>query len=548
MDLPMINQDNFDIALATLAVHVNDKMIFSIDTEKPIKGASITEDMRKQIRRQSYYIECAFLNCNFNAVGFSGTRFVSCQFGNNNYAGANMTSCEFKSVVFEPRGLNRVELRSVSFNKSIFSNCIFENVDILSCRFMDAVFHNCTFKYSKMRLCSLENTRFIDCNFDSMNFSTGNLSYAEFSGGTYQNCIYSFHSTPSAFGLLRNLDISSNINYVYSADAKANKLSFLEYKNLLPMFETYYLYYEKYFPLANLYSFQGKSDMTFLAIREGILRSVHKKDFRMLKHLSKLVFVNSIFTGMQRKELFDLLQEWISKETLSLAEYYQFQLAEPELRRNLLDSNYEKPTIHFYIDTNIDSNEQEKHNYFLSELDLVMQECSFQSKYIELRHNSPYRDTLTVICENLNQISQVINMIYCSLGGFLLITHGISKAITTHQNVVLNQDTHKKNVIEREQMLFELQKQKRSNELELKQKEIELRKEEAEIKKLEAETAKLQLEAQALQLDNEKILKKAQIHQERLQNKNIVIEISHTSENIKTTSFPKMMRFYKKNF
>ncbi len=97
-------------------------------------------------------------------------------------------------------------------------------------------------------------------------------------------------------------------------------------------------------------------------------------------------------------------------------------------------------------------------------------------------------------------------------------------------------------------MLFELQKQKRSNELELKQKEIELRKEEAEIKKLEAETAKLQLEAQALQLDNEKILKKAQIHQERLQNKNIVIEISHTSENIKTTSFPKMMRFYKKNF
>lgn len=543
----MINQDNFEMALSTLAVHVNDKMIFSINTEKPIKGAFITEDMRKQIRRQSCYIECTFLNCNFNAVGFSGTRFISCQFGHNNYAGANMTSCEFKNVVFESFGLNRVELRSVSFNKSIFSDCRFEDVDILSCRFMDTIFHNCTFRCSKMRLCSLENARFIDCHFMSMNFSTGNMSYAEFSGGTYQDCICSFHSTPSAFGLLKNLDMSCDNNYIYSAGVKTNQLSFLEYKNLLPMFETYYLYYEKYFPLANIYSFEDKNDMTFLAIQEGILRSIQKKDFRMLKHFSKLVFVNAIFTGKQRKELFDLLQQWISNETLSLAEYYQFQLAEPELRRNLLDSNYEKPTVHFYIDTNINSDEQEKHNYFLSELDLVMHECIFQTKYIELRHNSPYRDTLTVICDNLSQISQVINMIYCSLGGFLLITHGFSKAITNYQNTVLNQDTHKKNIIEREQMQLELQKLKEDNELDRKHKEIELRREEAEIKKIEAETAKLQLEVQALQLNNEKILKKAQIHQKKLQNRNIVIEISHTSENIKTTSFPEMMRFYKKN-
>lgn len=554
MDLPMIEQSNFEVAMTVLSSHVNDKMIFTIDTEKPIKGVHISEDMYKQIRRQSHYIDCTFSNCNFNSVGFSGTRFVDCQFGINNYSGANMTSCEFNNVMFETMEPDKIEMKRVAFNKSIFSDCRFQDVDILSCRFMDTVFNNCIFIRSKMRLCSLENARFVDCQFMEMNFITGNMSYSEFSGGTYKNCVCSFHSLPSAFGLLKNLNKSSNANYVYSANVKSNRISLLEYIDLLPMFETYYLYYEKYFPLANIYSFEGKNDMSFTAVRQGILHCVQKKDFRMLKYFCKLVFVNEIFTEKHRKELFDLLQEWISNETLSLSEYYQFQMAEPEIRRNLLNNNYEKPTIHFYIDTNIDSDEYEKHNYFLREIDSIMKECVFQSKFIEVRHNSPYRDTLTVICENLNQVSQILNMIYCSLGGFILLTHGISKAITNHQNIVLKQDEHKKNVIEQEQMQFELQQLKDNKEYECKKKELEyqirkleLEQKEIEIKKAEAETAKLLIEAQKMQLnlDNEKIIKSASEYQKKLQTRNIVVEVSHTSENIKTTSFPEMMRFRK---
>ena len=541
MNLPIVEQANFEIAMASLSSHVNDKMIFIIDTEKPIKGALISEDMYKQIRRQSHYIECTFLNCNFNSVGLSGTQFISCQFGINDYSGANMTSCEFTDVLFESTESGRIQMKRVAFNKSIFSGCIFQDIDILSCRFMDAVFHNCTFIRSKMRLCALENTRFVDCNFIEMNFSTGNMSYSEFSGGIYRNSVFSFHSTPLAFGLLKNLAKSNYSNYVYSAGRESHRISFAEYTDLLPMFETYYLYYEKYFPLANIYSFQGKNDMTFTAIRQGILRCVQKKDFRMLKYFSKLVFVNGIFTKENRKELFELLQCWISNESLSLLEYYKFQMAETEILRNLLNSNYEKPTIHFFLNTNINANEYEKHNYFLRELENIMGECNYESKFMEMRHNSPYSDTLTVICDNLDQVGQILNMIYCSLGGFLLLAHGVDKAITNYHNFILNRDTHKKNKIELEQMQFELQKSKDNAELEKKQKEIEIRKAEAETAKLLVETQKLELD-----IDNEKIFETAQKYHNELQERSIIVEVSHTSENIKTASFAEMIQFHRK--
>ncbi|MBR1742741.1 MAG: hypothetical protein IJ733_12915, partial [Lachnospiraceae bacterium] len=56
-ELPLVEEENFELALTDLSKHVNDVEIFQLNSEIQIKGATISENMHQKVRRQSHYIE-----------------------------------------------------------------------------------------------------------------------------------------------------------------------------------------------------------------------------------------------------------------------------------------------------------------------------------------------------------------------------------------------------------------------------------------------------------------------------------------------------------
>lgn len=547
-ELPLVEEENFELAVTDLSKHVNDVEIFQFNSEIPIKGATISENMHQKVRRQSHYIECTFVDSVFDSVGLSGTKFIRCQFKTSDYTGANMSSCSFENVTWIGDRNDRLIVKRVSFNRSIFTDCTFENVNFLSSRFMDTVFYNCNFIRCKMRLCALENTSFNECMFDEMDFSTGNMSFSEFSKLRSRNSIFSFHSLNFTFGLLKTLSNSPDVNYVYSANSK--RILYSEYIKMFPEFEMYYIHDGKYFPLVNLYSLQGKKDLAFLAVKEGYRYAVQTKDFRMIKYYSKQIYVNDIFDAALRRKLYNQLQDWLHKAKLSVSENFQFQLEAYDIRKYLLANNYEKPTIYVDLQTNIDSNEIEKNDFMLNMLEVILLDCEYCSKSIEYKHNSDFAYLITMVFDNIAQINHVLILLYGSLGGFWLFGKTIKQMVGAFQEIQQKNDQHHANKLANEKARLELEYLIEDHVLEHEQKELELQKMRNDVmltttqqNETSDETEQIVAETYILQ-NNPEIIQKSKKNYETLVKKNISVKISHYSENIETAPLPEMVQFH----
>lgn len=547
-DLPLIEEINYEFAISDLKEHVNDVNIFNYNSEIPIKGAVISEDMQKKVRRQSHYIDCIFVDSDFYAVGLSGSKFIDCSFKKNHYTGANMSSCIFQDVKWIGTEDEHLDVKRISFNRSVFTDCVFIYVDFNSSRFMNAVFYNCSFIKCKMKLCALENTLFNDCIFDGVDFRTGNMSFSTFNGIQSRNSVYSFHSLNFTFGLLKGLAECTEQNYVYSASRE--KITFSEYINLFSDFETYYIHDKKYFPLANIYSFQNKEDLTMLAMKEGLRYAIQTNDFRMLKYYSKLAYVNDIFNPSIKRWLFDQIQIWVEKANLSTSEIFQYQLESQDIRRYLLMNNYQKPTIYIDVKTNIDSNELERNSLFIKTLEHILQKCDCYSKSTEYKHNSDFSYFLTLVFDNLDTINHALFIIYGSLGGFFLFGKTVNNAIGSIQNMQLQNDEHQQNKIKIEKLHEELEFAKKTKELDFREKELEIQKKEEELRLLIAEYQKRKAETEKIIKSTNALIYNEELHREikdynaSLQNMGITMEISHTSENIKIAPFPETLQYH----
>lgn len=442
MNLSIYNDEECIWAVEELSKHVNGKEAFLLQMPNVGIGISVTGDLSKKNYRQSYYKDCLFDSAVCNSIGFSGSKFINTIFRNCNLENANLHSCDFKSVTFVSNKNLQYKIINAGFHKSTFTDCKFENLYIFSCGFTDVVFYNTVFNNCTIRLCSLENAQFISCYFINTNISTLNLEYTEFDNISATKTIFPFITIPSAYGLLQQLPLLSNDNFVYTAANKENKISIQEYLSLMRNFECFYYKKKKYYELANIYISQDKIKESYMAIENGILSTIKNKDFRILRHFCKLVYLSNIFTIQQRRNLYENITCWVFNENLSLSEYHNYQLFAGSIREMLLNCDHNRPTLYFYFKTNIESYETQKHMIFLTIIDQIMTYCNVPLNSIELRHNSPFVDFLTVVCDNLTQFSQVLIMIYSSLAGIKLFSSSIQKIADSTQNIISNHDQH----------------------------------------------------------------------------------------------------------
>lgn len=529
MNLPIYNDEECRLAAEELSRHVNGKEVFSLRMPNVGLGISVTGDLSKKIYRQSYYKDCSFDSTICNSIGFSGSKFINTIFRNCSLENANLHSCDFNNVTFIGSQDSQFNMTNAGFHKSTFTDCTFQNLYIFSCGFTDVIFYNTVFKDCTIRLCSLENAQFKNCYFINTNMSTLNLEYTEFDNIIATQTIFPFATIPSAYGLLQQLSSLGNDNVIYTVANEAHEMSIPAYLDLLNDFERFYYMKKKYYALANIYISQERKKESYKVIEAGILSAIKVKDFRTLRHFCKLVYLNDIFTIHQRRNLYENISRWVSGENLTLPEFHNYQLFAGSIREMLLNGDYHKPTLYFYLKTNIEADETKKHVVFLTVIDQILAYCNVPLSSIELRHNSAFVDFLTVVCDNLTQFSQVLIMIYGSLAGVKLFASSIKKITDSTQSIVTNHDQHKISKLEEKKLKLEIDAMKHEQEYKKKIEDIEYQKSIAELKKIN--------------LEIEDMEKQSDSYKKILLENDIAISVRHTSKNLKTVPLQEMIQY-----
>ena len=529
MNLPIYNNDEYFFSINELTKHVNNKENFSSKSHNVGIGITITENLNKKNYRHAYYKDCLFKEVSCNSIGFAGSKFINTTFLMCDFENGNLHSCDFSDVTFEGYQGQQFKMANTGFHKSTFTNCTFRNLHIFSCGFTDTIFYNTTFENCTIRLCSLENAQFKKCNFIDTNLSTLNLEYTEFSAIKAHQTTFPFISTPAAYGLLKELSNIDDDNAIYSADAPEHKLTVTEYLNLMKHFEYFYYENRNYYALANVYISQNKTKESYEVIKMGILNAIQTRDFRMLRYFCKLVYLADIFSVLQRRTLFENISKWVDNENLSLAEYHNYQLFSGSIREMLLNNNYRRPTLYFYLETNIEPNEQQKQAVLLTTIDQILAYCKVPSSSIELRHNSAYVDFLTVICDSFAQLSQVLIMIYGSLAGVALFATGIKKIVDSTQSMIANCDQHNLSKLEQEKMKLEIDALKKEQEYKQKMDDVEYQKSVYELTKLSLEIENLE--------------KEVGNYKDILLENGIKISVHHTTKNLDYAPLHEIMHY-----
>ncbi len=515
-------------AVEKLSKHVNGKENFSLDCSNIGVGITVTGDLCKKAYRQSYYKDCKFDSVCGKSIGFSGSKFVSTVFKNCDFENGNLHSCDFRNSSFIGTINDQFKMVSAGFHKSTFTDCTFHNLYIFSCGFTDAIFYNTSFINCTIRLCSLENAQFKKCYFANCNLSTLNLEHAEFENIYAVGSVFPFSTIPVAYGLLQQMPLLEKNNVVYTAAYADHKMPISEYMDLMTDFECYYSSKKKYYALANIYISQNRIEESYKAILVGILSAVKIRDFRTLYHFCKLVYLSDIFTIYQRRSLFENISKWANQESFSLSEYHNYQLFIGSIREMLLKNDAHKPTLYFYLETNIEPDEPQKQTMLLTTIDQIMAYCKVSSSSIELRHNSAYVDLLTIICENFSQFSEILIMIYGSLAGIKLFATGIKEVVDAAQKAISKHDQHVIRKLEQEKMTLEISSLKQEQEYKKRLEDIEYQKAVAEMKKL------------TLELEN--MEKECNKHRKILLENDIKILVHHNSKNLKSAPLKEMIQ------
>lgn len=303
--------------------------------------------------------------------------------------------------------------------------------------------------------------------------------------------------------------------------------------NLIPQFEKYYIYKKKYLQLCNISLYKNDKDRIINFVLEGLLYYIQERDFRNLKHLCNYISTNNIFTIKQRRVFYDKIVNWIATENFTIAEYHSYQLTCGELRDYLINDNTINPIVNFYIKTNIEPYDIEKQVILLSTFEKIFDYCQIDNKSVELRHNSAFVDFINVFCNNMNDVSKILIMMYSSLSGITLFLSGIKKLVTSIQDIKLKNDDHNQNIIQQEKDKLEMEKIKIELDFLEKMKQVEYDKELLSYKKME--------------LEYNDMARKSKEYNQILSDNGIILSVSHTTKNISNPPFQEILHYNELN-
>ena len=247
--------------------------------------------------------------------------------------------------------------------------------------FQECIFENCVFTASGM-----ENTVFLNCTFKDVKFMNCNVEYMELKGCQYKNIFLPMSQIQYIFGFFQDTKSIEN-DIKLSTDFQI--ISLEEYGKLKESLIIYYDSIQEFFPLANIYLASCDFESAYYYISSGIKKAIIQRNFRMLKFFCKLAKQGNLLSYGKLKELYALIERYVSELDLNIYEQRSFIYNIGEIRSTLLDSMDNFPTVRITMQTNIDSSESQKILQFLEYIDTTISEiCTQKISHIEFRHNS----------------------------------------------------------------------------------------------------------------------------------------------------------------
>ena len=376
-------------AIDNLNAHMKNKTYFKPYTFSINKNTNIKEDFSSKNKRQSYFYDCIFEECNFFEASFAGSIFVKCDFINCMFDFSKFQSCDFRSCNLIFSGNDMKEIHSVNFSKSVLFDCKLVNLFLNSANMGETVFDNVEIINNKWRSVLVENMIIKNSILRDMRFASQNFDFLTIENLKTYNTIIPFPALPYIINGLTYLYKTADEISFTSCNSKNNRISKSEYIRLIDDFEIYYTYVNEYFPLANIMIAQERLNDAIYVTYLGIIQSLKLKNFRMIYQFCKLVQINPKFTIQYKKRLYQQIQLEIDKEELSKEDYKILNVYLGKIKDILLNTTI-TPQLVLDIKTNIDSTEINKIPIFIQEIEklifLYMKEN--EEHFIEIHHNS----------------------------------------------------------------------------------------------------------------------------------------------------------------
>lgn len=476
--MPEYSLNDFTHARNQLSFHAKNPQKFSANPHGHMiydKKTKLEKDYTSKSLRRYHISNVIFSKSKFINSAAAGAKFLNCEFENCNIRQANFQNCDINH--FSLSSNDKSSVISSNFNDSCIVDFNIHNVNFKHCVFNGTLFCNGIFQDTILFSDTFENTVFDNVKFQRVTFSDLNIDYAEFHCIEMENTILPFSQIPYAFGLLDYLINTQDKVYITSASSPNKRITAQEYISLLEDFEIYYLNTKSYFPLANIYLCQGKTQLAYQAITDGMYKALSEHDYRVVKYLCKLISVSSFFEYGKRQNLYYEINEVMTKTIRNQIDQYRFFLQKPLIEYYLLRNNFvdNTATLELLIKTGYDYTEISKTNNIYEYLENLVSalETEKGSHKIEVTHHSS--PTITVIVEDIYLVLIAITpLIYAALKGFLGLLHSyqdyLSKREEYKEQKILSEIQNEGELLTNEQKRIEIEKAK----LEMEQLRLEM--------------------------------------------------------------------------
>ena len=395
------------------------------------KTNEMPKDLRDAIFYQESFRESNWRNCDLTNVSGNGTIFSDNNFVTSKLDNVSLQYCSFSGDIFVD-----CHIHGSNFANSTFSNCGIVNGNIKGCSFVGTEFNCGILRNTPIDVSTFECCLFRDMYLENLDLRQLTLNYTTFNNVTMKKVCLPFIQIPYTFnGLQYVYDTTDDIT-IASHEEKGKKLSVSQYMSLLPDFITFFDAQGQFFPLTNCYIVNNQQKLAEESNKIGINASATRHDFRALYfyciQASKILKLSS----EKRNNIYSHINKLMKGQVLTDAEYYQFCIYYPMIKKLLFDTPNEKPVLIITLKTNIEPDDYERLAMLVAALEEVTShfEKDLDSKHIEIRHNSPnvidffLSGNAGLLVQSTKEILDILTPIINNISDYLAVGGALSIA------------------------------------------------------------------------------------------------------------------------
>lgn len=425
---------SYEITQATDKIYKH--IIKDYNVRNQLGSGDGTNNMPKDLQNAIFYHEsfhdCKWLESDLTNVGGNGTIFSNNDFLNSTIDNASLQYCNFSNDVFWG-----CSMHGSNFANSTFSDFAIINGSIFGCSFVGSMLNGGIIRDTPIECSTFERCMLKNVKLENLDLRQLTLNYATFDDVVMKNVGLPFIQLPYTFNGLQYVYDTMDDIYIVSHEKADGKMDIARYMDMLPDFIIFFDSQEQYFPLTNCYIVNHQKELAVQCNEQGIITSALRHDFRSLYfyclQASKILQI----TPAQRKQIYSKIQSALTEPVLNVAEYHQFCIYYPMIKRLLFDRPTEKPILMLSLKTNIEPNDYDRLSTLIAALEEVTQpyEKNLDSKHIEIRHNSPdivdfiLSGNFQLLLDNLQTVYDMITPIIGDLSTYMTVGAGLYQVI-----------------------------------------------------------------------------------------------------------------------